>query len=331
MGLFSSIGKIAGVVAPLIPDPAISGALTGLGQMYANQQEVALANSSFQRRAADLKKAGLNPILAATNGNGAQTPQIENTSVSGMAAKTAARQLDLQEKDIRARTSLYSAQAEKERATVSLLLEQATTQAVERDYKKSMSILNTENARKIRQEVDFMFPKLLEEIDAKISNLKSSTISNLCQAEWFNMDRKYKMALITSTIAHIKIDQQNADSASVQAAAAYRNSEANLKNADSNAKNAETNAKNAKTMESYFGEKERGTRIQNDAWDNGLADLNAGFTTARNGIGILSDLIGTCRGVTEIVDKLGYMKNDSIEAASDAAMIDDIFGNNGGY
>lgn len=47
-----------------------------------NQTQIELANTAHQREMADLKAAGLNPVLTATGGNGAATPGLTTASVS---------------------------------------------------------------------------------------------------------------------------------------------------------------------------------------------------------------------------------------------------------
>ena len=126
-------GSVLGNVGSFIGNKATDFLFSNYQANKAWSRQKQAAQSAHQWEVADLKAAGLNPILSATGGNGANLPSVavaqnansEAPNIIGMmSALQGIRNQEQQEQVLKAQESLLKTQADRERDSATLLRSQ---------------------------------------------------------------------------------------------------------------------------------------------------------------------------------------------------------------
>lgn len=163
MGFFNGLIKGAtnalGIGSSGWAAPLIGAGLSFIGGERANRQNVDLSNTAYQRAMADMRKAGLNPILAGKLG-GASTPIMQNTMQPAVASAMQMRQTE-------SNVGLQSEQGRVAHAQVQKISEEILSIPIARNLTAEQI---TQTATLIQQ-----MGKQMELTDAQINQMSETT------------------------------------------------------------------------------------------------------------------------------------------------------------
>lgn len=158
-------GAIAGAIGASVANKAVDFALNNYQANQAWKRQKTAAQSAHQWEVADLRAAGLNPILSATGGNGANLPSVavaqnansEAPNIFGMMATAQGiRNQMQQEKVMKAQEDLLKYQAYRENDAATLLRAQ-TAQINTHNYIPSIFNARVMNDPKLRDQMTNMY------------------------------------------------------------------------------------------------------------------------------------------------------------------------------
>lgn len=179
-------------------------------QLQTAQQEweERMSNTAHQREMADLKAAGLNPLLTATGGQGASTPTSGMGNI-GLPDSTSATNARLQQtqnlKDfinLAIQNKMVSAQEEK-------LIQEALTEKNRRENLDADTLLKQLNSKEMEINIQYL-PKQKQE---ELKKLRAEIFANIAESRLKNAMAETQPSVISANEAKAEKDKAEAENA----------------------------------------------------------------------------------------------------------------------